>query len=344
MLFVYNFSHINLQEFNSRNNDFECVKKEVINSSTAKRIGIISLRAITIYDEVLGKLKCEKDSLKIWVREQRSKARSHGRVFSYKGASKTRSNMNATISNINDRVLNQIETIESISKRNSNLAKLRLEECKRLFSISDIKDYESYFLEEKGKIKDLRLLRNVRTLAFALLGFFLFLTFHNLSLLLILTCILLSGGLVIIQKNISLQNKRFEAAQSSIQSLKLENTLKEQEDREFSKQLEDSIDNDVSDDDESIIIALSKELETEYFLLENACLNLRIDANNWIDLARKIHQFPAKTEQLLEVKEKLVTEEELKNRFNSLKEAKEHFGVTARSWKSLAEKLNASNS
>ncbi|NES05279.1 MAG: hypothetical protein F6K22_22130 [Okeania sp. SIO2F4] len=38
-----------------------------------------------------------------------------------------------------------------------------------------------------------------------------------------------------------------------------------------------------------LINELARKLKEEYLILENACLNFNMDANNWVDLGEEIH-------------------------------------------------------
>ncbi|NBD14642.1 MAG: hypothetical protein GVY04_00435, partial [Cyanobacteria bacterium] len=95
---------------------------------------------------------------------------------------------------------------------------------------------------------------------------------------------------------------------------------------------------------------LAKQLENEYYFLENACLTYNTDANTWLDLANKIqsksHYFDNKYQneeiEELEVADfrEPYTVDWLKENFDSFQAAKDYFGIKARGWGALAEYLN----
>jgi hypothetical protein len=138
----YTYRYIDPSQFSSRNAEFCKVIGTNISSTNAKKIGIICFRAIQIYEQTRDDLSKEKTSLRMWVRDQRVKVRNHGRVVKDKNASSNRASMNALISNINDQVLNKIDSMDGAIQSNLGLAKDRLEECLTYTTIEDLKQYE----------------------------------------------------------------------------------------------------------------------------------------------------------------------------------------------------------
>ncbi len=120
---------------------------------------------------------------------------------------------------------------------------------------------------------------------------------------------------------------------------------------------DESEDKKLADDQESdtsemyLINELARKLKEEYLILENACLNFNMDANNWVDLAEKIHKGLDDTSNLqqnhLESQPKSndnipdrYTVKNLKSRFSNFQEAKKFYGISAKGWQGLVDKLN----
>ncbi|NES05278.1 MAG: hypothetical protein F6K22_22125 [Okeania sp. SIO2F4] len=89
----------------------------------------------------------------------------------------------------------------------------------------------------------------------------------------------------------------------------------------------------------------------EYLILENACLNFNMDANNWVDLGEEIHKGLDETSNLqknhLESQPRSsdkisdrYTLKDFKSRFSNFQEAKEFYGISAKGWQALVDKLN----
>lgn len=382
----YTFKYLNPSDFKQRNKEFCETEKNEVSADNAKRVGVICLRAIQIYEETQGSYRKEKANLKIWVRNQRSSARSHGRIFSYKGASKTRASLNASISNTNDSILNQIDSMVEISRSNIILAKNRLSQCLRYAKLSEIKLYEPIYLESKAQKEAHENLKSSKTLlyfsiwaspiAFAFVASSLY---SNVFLIAFLVISLTGAWIYFALRMIKLLNQkieRFEKAERSVKLLKQTRELRKQEEEIFIGSMNDEkfqCDNDVIFEMKKSKLELNRELakhlKEEYVTFENACLSLEIDASNWMDLAEKVNS----TEQdyssdirvdKLQPSESLgisvdsrnndsdkkdeavafYTVDRLRSEFSSFKDAKEFFGVPAKSWESLAHKLNRNKS
>lgn len=103
---------------------------------------------------------------------------------------------------------------------------------------------------------------------------------------------------------------------------------------------QESTDYDLSD-----ITCLASILEDSLFDFYGAREHFSSQAENWRDLARDLFKDNSKLALKLMregYKVKITYRpEELQHRFSSFQEAKDFFGVSARSWKALAEKLNS---
>ncbi|MDB9434593.1 hypothetical protein [Microcystis aeruginosa] len=150
----YTYQYIKPTEIRTRTQDIWEISKDDINAETAKKIGVICLRAIEIYRETINNIRNEKSALKYWVREARSQARGHGRILRYKGSSTTRASMNADISNTNDRVLNELDNFLSTAQRNLPIVQDKLNKCLRIVSLDAIRSYESTFLQDRKKLQE----------------------------------------------------------------------------------------------------------------------------------------------------------------------------------------------
>ncbi|MGB3512424.1 MAG: hypothetical protein WBA93_24935 [Microcoleaceae cyanobacterium] len=290
----YTYKYLNPPEFSRRNQEFCRIDDAGISTENAKKVGIICLRAIQIYQETQNNIGTEKSNLRIWVREQKISARK----IKYKGASRTR----ASISDINDRVLNDIDSMLAVIDSNMDLAKQCLRKCLDYTRMSDIKSYEATYIEEQKQLKEHKSLKKARigwyisvvvTPIFAIA----FVADAAINLFLsILFVILVSAiwGIIAfyIIKYLTKRIEKFENAQSSIRELKMNKAIEEQDSIDLLSKLNDeSEDQAVADDQESdtsemyLINELAKKLTEEYLILENACLNFDIDGNNWMDLA-----------------------------------------------------------
>ncbi|ERT06457.1 hypothetical protein M595_3593 [Lyngbya aestuarii BL J] len=139
----------------------------------------------------------------------------------------------------------------------------------------------------------------------------------------------------------------------------MKKTQEEQDSINFVSNFNDeSEDKAVADNDQEsdtsemyVINELAKKLREEYLILENACFNFDIDANNWMDLAEKIHKDLDETNdfQQNDSQSQLrsnhnisdrYTVNDLKSRFSSFQEAKEFYGISAKGWQALVYRLN----
>jgi hypothetical protein len=365
----YTYQYLNPSEFSHRNQEFCKTDNIRISPDNAKEVGIICLRTIQIYQETQNNISREKSSLKMWVRDQRSSARNHGRIIRYKGASRTRASINASISNINDQVLNSIDSMLRIIDSNLNLAEQRMRECLNYTTISDIKSYEATYIEEQNRLKEHKSLKEVRIALYisivavpiCFIAFFVNTSINFLLSILFVIAVYVIWGVIAfnIIKRLTERIERYEKAKSSIGDLKIKKALEEQDSTNFFLKLNNESDENYleneqeSDNSETYVIhELANKLREEYVLLENACLNFDIDANNWLDLAEKIHnnayepnehhqnqyQTQVKSDNNVLVK---YTVSILKSRFSSFQEAKEYFGTSAKSWQALVDKLNS---
>ncbi len=425
----YTYKHIKPTKIRSRTQDFLHISKKNINVETAKRIGVICLRAIEIYQDTINNVRNEKSALKYWVREARSNARSHGRVLRYKGASKTRASINADISNTNDRVLNELDNFLSIAKGNLPIVQDKLNKCLKIVSINTIRNYESTFLQERKKLqeyqqnKSLQLLTRISAILIPIVAIiYLFSTSANFLFFISFVIAIILIDLILLKyvdKDLQKKIDIYENAQKAVADLQLRKKLKDTETKSFYAKLNPEIvaqqeaearRREQEKADAELVKALAQKLEDEYVIFDNACLTLEIDADNWCDLARRLQDkdkakdnnaldisanpaqnstghalrdidclasiledklfdfyaarehFSTQAETWLELARylfeknsevafKLMREdwrirityssEELKHRFSSFQEAKDFFGIRARSWKTLAEKLNS---
>ncbi|MEA5497948.1 MAG: hypothetical protein WAN66_02950 [Limnoraphis robusta] len=364
----YTYRYLNPSEFARRNQEFLRTDDVRISTENAKKVGIICLRAIQIYQETQNNIGREKSNLRIWVRGQRNSARNHGRLIRYKGASRTRSSINASISNINDQVLNNIDSMLNIIDSNMDLAKQRMRKCLDYTTMSDIKSYEVTYIEEQKQLKKHKSLKEIRiglyisvvAIPIFAIAFVADATINLfLSILFVISLSVIWGIIAFyIIKYLTKRIEEFENAQSSIRDLKMNKTIEDQDSIDFLSKLNDeSEDKAVEDDQESdtsemcVINELAKKLREEYFILENACLNFDVDANNWMDLAEKIHKDLGETSDLHlnhaqsqprsnENISDRYTVNDLKSRFSSFQEAKEFYGISAKGWQTLVDKLN----
>lgn len=378
----YTFQYLNPSDFKQRNREFCETDKVEISSDNAKRVGIICLRAIQVYEDTQDGYRKEKSNLKIWVRDQRSSARSHGRIFSYKGASKTRASLNASISNTNDSILNQIDSMVEMSGSNIILAKSRLSQCLRYVELSEIRLYESIYLESKAQKEAHENLKSSKTfLYFSIFASpiaFIFLAsslYSNVLLIAFLAIPLTGAWIYFALRMIKLLNQkieRFEKAEKSVKLLKQTREIQRQEEEIFIGSMNDERsqleDDDLLEKKKSKLELnreLAKHLKEEYVTFENACLSLEIDASNWMDLAEKVNSTERDDSSDISVDELQSSESSeiyadsrdndldkkgeavvhytvdgLRSEFSSFKDAKDFFGVSAKSWESLAHKLN----
>jgi hypothetical protein len=368
----YTYRYIDPSQFSSRNAEFCKVIGTNISSTNAKKIGIICFRAIQIYEQTRDDLSKEKTSLRMWVRDQRVKVRNHGRVVKDKNASSNRASMNALISNINDQVLNKIDSMDGAIQSNLGLAKDRLEECLTYTTIEDIKQYEIIYLEEKKaqrqyeNLKGIRISLYVSIIVFPIVAAF-FVSQFSLNVPLAVFLVILFSclwGLMInsVIRDLTKKIVEFERAKASIRDLKTKKSIEDQDSKDFlaklnpsSSELSIQDNKDINDSEEHILRELAKKLQEEYLLLENACLNFDIDANNWLDLAGKVYkdgaELPDQQERQIQENNQdgsydseRYTVETLQIRFSTFQEAKEFYGVSAKGWQSLVEKLNSPSS
>ena len=378
----YIFKYLNPSDFKQKNRELCETDKIGISADNAKRVGIICLRAIQAYKDTQDGYRKEKSNLKIWVRDQRSSARSHGRIFSYKGASKTRASLNASISNTNDSILNQIDSMVEISESNVILAKNRLSQCLRYVELSEIRLYEPIYLESKAQKEAYENLKSSKTLLyfsiFASPIAFIFVAsslYSNVLLIAFLVISITGAWIYFALRMINFLDEkigRFEKAEKSVQLLKQTRELRKQEEEIFIG----SVNSETSQCDDDEIVErqksrielnreLAKHLKEEYVTFENACLSLEIDASNWMDLAEKVNSIEQDDSSDISI-DKIQTSESLgvpadfrdndsdekgeavvyytvdrlRSEFSSFKDAKDFFGVSAKSWESLAHKLN----
>lgn len=373
----YTYQHIKPTEIKNRTQDLLEISKEDINAETAKRIGVICLRAIKIYQETIDNIRNEKSALKYWVRESRSQARGHGRILQYKGASKTRASMNADISNTNDRVLTELDNFLSTAQGNLPIVQDKLNKCLRVVSLDAIRSYESAFLQDRQKLqeyqrnKSLQLLARVSAVLVPVVTI-IYLLSESANLLLsigaIFAVILID---VILIKNVDkyLQGKIdiYENAQRAVADLKLKKKLKDTEARSFQEKLNPEIvaqreaevrRREKEKAEAELIKALAQELEDEYIIFDNACLTLEIDADNWYDLARRLQEKDkAQDNSLLNTNENLSQESTgydlsdidylasvLEDKLFDFYAAREHFSSQAEDWLNLAQDLFEKNS
>ncbi len=378
----YTFIYLNPSDFKQRNREFCETDKIEISSDNAKRVGIICLRAIQVYEDTQDGYRKEKSNLKIWVRDQRSSARSHGRIFSYKGASKTRASLNASISNTNDSILNQIDSMVEISGSNIILAKSRLSQCLRYVELSEIRLYESIYLESKAQkeahenLKSSKIFLYFSIFASPIAFIFVASSLYSNVLLIAFLAIPLTGAWIYFAlRMIKLLNQkieRFEKAERSVKLLKQTREIQKQEEEIFIGSVNDEKsqcdDDDILEKKKSKLELnreLAKHLKEEYVTFENACLSLEIDASNWMDLAEKVNSTERDDSSDIRIDELQSSESSeisvdsrdnnsnkkseaavrytvdgLRSEFSSFKDAKDFFGVSAKSWESLAHKLN----
>lgn len=237
------------------------------------------------------------------------KKKISARKIRYKGASKTRASINASISNRKDQVLNDIDSMLIAIDSNIDAAKQCLKKCLNYTTMSDIKSYETTYIEEQEQLEEYNSLKEVRTgcscsvvvipiLALAIA----FMAKAAINLFLsILFVILVSviWGIIAsyIIKDVTKRIEKFENAQSSIRQLKINKTIEKQDSIDLLSKLNDKFEDQVVEDDREsntsemyLINELARKLKEEYIIFDNACWNFDIDANNWADLAEKIHK------------------------------------------------------
>ncbi len=247
----YTYQYIKPTDISSRTQDLLEIDKEDINAETAKKIGVVCLRAIETYQATINNIRNEKSALKYWVREARSQTRGHGRVFQYKGASKTRASMNADISNTNDRLLNELDNFLSKAQANLPIAQDKLNKCLRIVSLDTIRSYESIFLQDRQKLqeyqgnKSLQLLTRIAAaLIPVVVVIYLFAESANLlfSIGAIFAVVLIDILLIkIVDKNYQRKINIYENAQKAVANLKLKEKLKATEARSFQAKLNPEI-------------------------------------------------------------------------------------------------------
>lgn len=377
---TYTFRYLKPSEFSQRNEELVATNNVIISVDNAKEIGVICLRAIQIYEETQQNYRQEKTSLKLWVRDQRASVRNHGRVFRYKGVSRTRSNLNASISNANDSALNKIDIMIETSRSNNEIAKVRLAECLTFAKMADIARYESIYLESKSQRKNYESLKSTTQLFWVsiwlspiVIGIAINYVLPSLLAILLLTPILASAWVYFSLsqiKRIQKKTDRFENAERSAKLLKESKRQEKEEEESFLNLVNEGskaqVDQaqvaaaaEIQNAEANLNRELAKHLKENYVTFENACLSLDIDANDWMDLAEKVNSSrednenenlfsnssgESITEQLDDESSddiKIYTEESLKLEFSSFKEAKDFFGVSANSWASLTRKLNS---
>ncbi|MCG6138830.1 MAG: hypothetical protein MET45_30270 [Nostoc sp. LLA-1] len=373
----YTYQHIKPTEIRSRTQDLLEVSKEDINAETAKKIGVICLRGIEIYQETINNIRNEKSALKYWVREARSQARGHGRILRYKGVSKTRASMNADISNTNDRVLNELDNFLSTAQSNLPIVQDKLNKCLRIVSLDAIRSYESTFLQDRQKLqeyqqnKSFQLLTRVSAVLIPVVVIiYLFSKSANLLLsigaifaVILIDIILIKNVDKYLQKKIDI----YEKAQKAVADLKLKKKLKDTEARSFQAKLKPEIvaqqeaearRREQKKAETELINALAQELEDEYIIFDNACLTLEIDADNWYDLARRLQEKDkAQDNSLLDTHSNLSQESTdydlsdidylasiLEDKLFDFYAAREHFSSQAEDWLNLAQDLFEKNS
>ncbi|AKE62412.1 hypothetical protein NIES3806_15640 [Microcystis aeruginosa NIES-3806] len=373
----YTYQYIKPTEIRTRTQDIWEISKDDINAETAKKIGVICLRAIEIYRETINNIRNEKSALKYWVREARSQARGHGRILRYKGSSTTRASMNADISNTNDRVLNELDNFLSTAQRNLPIVQDKLNKCLRIVSLDAIRSYESTFLQDRQKLqeyqqnKSFQLLTRVSAVLIpVVIIIYLFSKSANLTLIIgaIFAVILID---IILIKNVDkyLQKKIdvYENAQRAVADLKLKKKLKDTEARSFQTKLNPEIvarqeaearRREREKAEAELIKALALELEDEYIIFDNACLTFEIEADNWYDLARMLQEKDkAQDNTLLHTNENLSQEfagydpsdvdylaSILEDKLFDFYAAREHFSSQAEDWLNLAQDLFENNS
>lgn len=308
----YTYQYLNPSEFSRRNQEFCGTNNLQISPDNAREVGVICSRAIQIYQETRNNVSREKSSLKIYVRNQRSSARNHRRIIKYKGASNTRASMNASISDTNDQVLNSTDSMLSIVDSNLDLAEQRLRECLKYTTISDIKKYETIYIDEQKQLEGYRYFKYTRMILYiSMLSVPLCIfaiassIYAAISLPLPVPLVILASAIWCITafsaiKHLNKKIERYEKAKLSIRDLKIKKALEEQDSTDFLLKLNNEsngknyLENEQeSDNSEAYVIReLANKLREEYVLLRNACLSFDMDANSWLDLAEKIHNDP----------------------------------------------------
>ncbi|NES05277.1 MAG: hypothetical protein F6K22_22120 [Okeania sp. SIO2F4] len=263
----YAYKYLSPSDFSRINQDFCGINGVDILTENAKRVGIICLRVIQIYQETKNNIGREKSNLKIWVREQKISARK----IRYKGESKTRASINASISNINDLVLNDIDSMLVVIDSNTNLVKQCLKKCLDYIKMSDIKSYEATYIEEQQQQKEYKSLKKARTnlyrtvVAIPILAIvFVAKTTINLflSILFVILVSVIWGIIAFYMiKRLTKRIKKFENVQSSVGELKINKAIEEQ----------DSIDllSELNDESEDKVVKDERESDTSEMYLIN---------------------------------------------------------------------------
>jgi hypothetical protein len=360
----YPYAYLNIDKFDTSHNEFLRIKSCIVNQKNAAEIGMICLNAVSYYKLANENIRREKSNLDQWIRLQRINTRS---IRGIKGASSFRGNANAMISNTKDFVIMKINQIQDIASDNQSLAKNKLDECLIYVTFQDILDYQKKFLEkqEKQAIYDTALKKYKSNKDFeknwlsnsiwALVLFFILLFFSVdffISMLLsaaslifiILASLMASNGMKSENQNLLKEIKSYEAF---IRDFALEEDNTGQAKISMSKNI------NYSDDQLLLEIQrkedlLAKILEKKIVSFDDACEHFKAqNLKNWKELARKILlEDPSLGEKMLtgewSISRVDYTVDSLKSRFSSLQEAKAFYKLTARSWQSLADKLNDS--
>lgn len=349
----YSFQYFNPDVSLSISKEFTAIKEISVNQINAKKIGVISLRAIREYEKVKEKHQSEKRMLKVWVREQRNKTRS-------KSDSKTRANTNRRISNVNDNILNSLDLIYNEAVNNLNPAKSKLNQCLQFYTKKDILEYEKTYLNEQNKIQRYEELQKERKNNLSYFGIcLLFLaiaiwwTIAILGVISLVFLIIVYFRIKELDKIIKEEENQIQQAKENMKVLENEREQERKEQETFTLELSGEENKEQDSDDlseDSIVKELATQLEKEYYFLENACLSYKIDANTWLDLAEKIQNESHNIEndqsngkdfgEQSDDSREPYTVDSLKENFDSFQAAKDYFGIKARSWKALADYLN----
>lgn len=190
---------------------------------------------------------------------------------------------------------------------------------------------------------------------------FLFLSFLGVSfvsnfIVNVILLIIIALGTITALIKISKENKEllekiksYELVEKSLQKtgfLEGENTIKiDPENRNYVSGTTIS----TSEDDELELdtIVLSEILEQNIGSLKDACQHFKVNAASWLELAHQIflkdRDLASRLiEQEWEISYVEFTVDKLKSEFSSFQEAKAHYGLTARGWQDLVDKLNRS--
>jgi hypothetical protein len=329
----YVFQYLDPSSFNFKNEELKSIIEVPVNKNNAKEIGVISLRAIREYEEIKKNFKREKTSLKIWIREQRQRARNHGRVFKYKGASKTRASINAEISNINDEILNQMDLIKSEIENNFPDAKKKLNQCLQFYSQQEIEQYEPIYIKRQEEIQSYnkKIQEHKKNINYSLneknswisfiffscvaLPFSIMLFYYSFAIWQIIICwgIIVTAVIILsiiriksINKFIPQERKRIRQAEKKLQQI--------QEQIQPEVQNKDIFDSEVWEE------IMSEKLKHDKKNIQNDI--------NQVTLQKKREPY---------------TVDWLQNNFDSFQAAKDYFDIRAKGWETLAKYLNEIN-